>query len=66
VAVSTIRHESFSFQLVRDLLIQDLMHGERDDDLAGLLEEAADFSEGIAGVIEGEIEPSRRRDSRER
>jgi uncharacterized circularly permuted ATP-grasp superfamily protein len=51
---------------VGDSFVEDFLHGQRDDDFADLLEEAADLALGVAGLVEGDEEPSRRRDSRGR
>jgi hypothetical protein len=43
-----------SHKLPGDLLVQNLAHRQRHDDAAGLLEEAANFAEGVVAVAEGE------------
>ena len=42
---------------MRDLLVEDFLHGQRDDDPAALLEEPADFRARIARVVERHEEP---------
>ena len=49
--------EETSRQLVRDLLVKNLAHGERDDDAVLLAEEARDLRHRVAGVGEAHEEP---------
>jgi hypothetical protein len=48
------RHESR--QLLCDLLVEDLLDGQGDDNLAGFAEEGVDFGQGVVGVVEGDEE----------
>src|SRR6266850_3474364 len=48
-----------SRQLLGNLLVEYLAHGERDDNLPGLLEERADLAGGVAAEIEADEEALR-------
>ena len=54
--VMGVRSLSFLRQLPRKLLVEDLGHGEGDDDLARGPEDGVDLAEGVVGVGEGHEE----------
>ena len=58
--VLSILMRFYSRQLVRDLLVQDLAHRQRDDHALGLLEETVDLGERVGGDEEALLTHLRR------